>query len=957
MLKLLKLLKTSKSNNSVNGSKDISSNQIILSDALSENEFQNEPIIQESCVIDGNGAKINITYNQERVNKFKTDIFKYFTILLPQTDCINLKYDKSLELSYVKNIFEKQFQKFDISANCIKNGNGYATVQTENTISCTTSSNMIDNIEACASLMQILLKNAFENSKQEELDNDAKKMLQLYTKFRLDDKEPFVSYAKWIAYTEHYQLHSFDPDIFLKLLDCLICQSKKKKNKWLKIFKALFRIESKKSQDQIIFSLNFSKKFESKEELSKIFWESETKLLDCFLNYIHDLHYNLENDDANLSPVYLEKIFEIIAKINTLNDVKEKDLQLCVKESLTHGAIEQITKNTNYSILNNSSQNIKRLDELINILVWIKKHMVDFNKKYGTIFETFFKTSFTHYLYPAYDEHLVKIIQPVILQITDMSKEKFKTFNKDDEDVLIKVFELYREINNFLDFVMNSFKIQDPNLREFTDWFLTGIDSWRKASMMTVLFRIEKSIDVDKLQPELDSLKYSTSVIDTMQILFSTKNFWEHLQWFDKHKDADLVKEITKDLCYAITCYLEKFIDKAQNTNGKTEDDIKKISKKLSLIIANHNYGLENLRKLLDEFIKNNSTDRTEIKDQYQKTEKDLNEKIHELITLNLKPISINIEKRLAEDAKASRLSETKTYDCLFTYIEDILATLHSSLPNYEFEIAKSILFHTILNKISKLIESATKNKKPIEYFMVLNQNFEILKEIFNYSIDPKDETANDEVIKKIKSIGNLLGSYNLNSMQLIHHYYIHRYKMQQMSEENSTNLFGVLTIRCSINDNVLKIHILNAKNLIGGIMNKKFDSYVKVFIIPHKRYPMCQEFKTKIKQNNDSPLYDETVEFTLTEEQLKIKDSIIYFNVMKRFLIGGNGCNAEAFLSFEDIPKSNQNNNLQEFYLKMTRLQNYELEILKVIQYKSQTGDKDAKKFWAKINRLPTTP
>jgi len=70
-----------------------------------------------------------------------------------------------------------------------------------------------------------------------------------------------------------------------------------------------------------------------------------------------------------------------------------------------------------------------------------------------------------------------------------MSKEKFKTFNKDDEDVLIKVFELYREINIFLNCVIQNFKIQDPKLKNFTDWFLSGIDSWRKASMMTVLFR------------------------------------------------------------------------------------------------------------------------------------------------------------------------------------------------------------------------------------------------------------------------------------------------------------------------------------------------------------------------------------------------------------------------------------------------------------------------------------
>lgn len=436
--------------------------------------------------------------------------------------------------------------------------------------------------------------------------------------------------------------------------------------------------------------------------------------------------------------------------------------------------------------------------------------------------------------------------------------------------------------------------------------------------------RIEKSIEVDKLKPEFDNAKYSSSVIDTMQILYSTKNFWENLQWFDKHKDADLVKEITLDLCHATSSYLEKFTDKVQNTYGNTEDDILKISEKLSLIIANHNYGLEKFRNLLDDFIKNKNTAKSEIEDSCQKTEMALNNKICQLIASDLKPINLSIEKILAGDAKASKLSETKTYDSLFKYVEDILIILHNDLPKFEFEIAKSCLFLEILNNIAKLTKKATKKKKSIEYFVTLYQNFEILKQIFNYSANVEGETENEKIlIKKLEQTDNLLKSYDFTTTQLIHRYYIHRYKMQLISQENSTNPFGIITIRCSFNDSVLKIDILNAKNLIGGMMNRKCDSYVKVYVIPDKSFPNCQEFKTKTHQNNDCPLYDETVEYTLTDEQRKIKDAIIYFNVKEKHLMGGTRCIAEAFLGFDDIPEHDQNDNLQQIHLKMTRLQN----------------------------------
>ncbi|XP_070501149.1 protein unc-13 homolog 4B-like [Chironomus tepperi] len=970
---MLKLLKSSKSKNSLNESKEILSDQISQSDVLSEHRFQNVSIIEECSEIDGNGAKINIPYNHERVDKFKTEIRSNFITLLTQNNSNEQNSDNGLELSYVTKIFdndmhenfnslqlndEEQSQNVYISAEDKTDGNNNAAAQNENNTSCITSSSVIDNIEACAALMQLLLKYEFKISKQEELDNDAKKMFQMYTKFRLNDEEPFVSYAKWIAYTELYQFHYFNPEIFLKLLNNLILQSKdsskkKKKKKSLIKLKVPFKskFSSKKSNDPIIFTLNFPQNFEYEEVLANLFWESTRKLLDCFLNYFHDLYYSSENDDSNCNSEYLEKLFEIIAKIQTLNDMDENVFLQCVKDSLSHGAIEQITKTINYSILNDMSQNIKRLDELINMIVLTKSRMINFDKKFGHIFEKFIKSSFPQFLYPVYDEQLVKLIQPVILQITDMSKRKFKSFNKDDEDVLIKVFELYQKIKIFLNFVTQNFMITEPKLNNFTDWFITGIDSWREASMMTALFRIEKSIEIDKLKPEFENIKYTSSIIDTMQILYSTKNFWEHLQWFDKHKDADLVKEITQDLCDATSSYLNKFIDKVQNSNGNADDDIHKISENLSLIIANYNYGLEKLRNLIDEFVKNKNTNKSDIEDRYQKTEKILNDKIRQLIISTLKPINIKIEKLLAGDAKASKLSENKTYDSLLTNIEDILTALHNNLPNHEFEIAKSILFLEILKDISKLIKNATKKKKSIEYFGGLNQNFEILKQIFNYSDNINED---DEVLLKIKQTENKLDSYNLNTMELIHRYYIERYKMQQMFQENPAKSFGVLTIRCSFNDNILKIDIIKAENLIGGMINRKCDSYVKIYVIPDKSFPTCQDFKTKTQLNNDFPFYDEAVEFTLTKEQKNMKDAIIYFNVKEKYLMGVNGCIAEAFLALEDIPENDENGTSQEINLKMTRLQSDELEILKIIQYKSQIGDREAKEFLTKINRLP---
>ena len=92
-------------------------------------------------------------------------------ILLTQNSFNEQNGDKSLELSYVENIFnyeihenssncftneEEQSQSFDISNGDETNGN--VIVQNGNNTSYRTSSNMIENIEACSALIQILLK-------------------------------------------------------------------------------------------------------------------------------------------------------------------------------------------------------------------------------------------------------------------------------------------------------------------------------------------------------------------------------------------------------------------------------------------------------------------------------------------------------------------------------------------------------------------------------------------------------------------------------------------------------------------------------------------------------------------------------------------------------------------------------------------------------------------------------
>ena len=78
--------------------------------------------------------------------------------------------------------------------------------------------------------------------------------------------------------------------------------------------------------------------------------------------------------------------------------------------------------------------------------------------------------------------------------------------------------------------------------------------------LLNTFNRIEKSIEIDKLKPEFEKAKFSSSAIDTMQMLYATKKFWEDLKWtqIDTNEKENLVEKIVMDICHVSILYFEK---------------------------------------------------------------------------------------------------------------------------------------------------------------------------------------------------------------------------------------------------------------------------------------------------------------------------------------------------------------------------------------------------------------
>ncbi|KAL7046723.1 hypothetical protein ACKWTF_002694 [Chironomus riparius] len=925
----------------------------------------------ESChdlLLNGYNNKLQkqIPFNLSRVDQFKIEIYKDVTYLLKlygiTNDDIrnNKKRNKRIESSNDNNIMSSYVndvfcQILDINnINCNDPGKIYNKIREDFSAKFA--------LEIYAALIQILVRHETSSSCfyqwSEKFSSEAETILTLYAEYQ-SISEPYISYAKWIAYTEINEYAVLNHGLFENILDNLIYKpknhlknktAKKLKSKILKQFKN--KPCSKKSQDLCLHVLklpqNFAKEDEKNsyeiskeanqnEEILTIFWDSTKVLIKSFLNFVHELHLTSADGNSNKNVEILEKFFLIMKRLFKIhpNQLKEIDFESNLKEALTDGTVDYFIQNINHKLLAQLDKTIERISELVDILKKSVDYIIKFDDKFGFTFKLCYNLFIPEILFHAYDSHLVNLIHPVISDTYNMFEDEFKIQN--NEELLSKVLELYHEISNYLKKSRDIYQVHNLKLLDYSqDWFLAGFDTWREASNMKVIFRIKTSIDVDKLKPEFDNTPYSSSAIDTIQILYSTKTFWENLELLDKR--VTFLKEVAYDLCCSVVLYIEKFVEKIINSS-ENEKNIHKLPSILRLVTSNQNFVLENFKNLIKEFCCVAKFDEEETQRHIKKIELSINEEISDYFAFEMKKFCPLIKQAVIPNCP----DEQETIQ----EIENIIIIMQSDLSASNFQEIEQILWNRILETFSEIIQKSINEKMVPEIFSNLLKTFKKLNQIISSKNDIKLQERIDQTLYKLQCYGQ-------ETDELILQYYKDRYKIQKDISNESPIQNSFLTIYCCFIDDTIKIEILNARNLPTNELNKKCDSYVKVQFVPQQKFPHFQSFKTKVQHNTIFPLYDETFQKPLTKEQRNLKNAIVYFAIKEKSLIASDVRLAEAFLSFEDIPQVTSYEKLQQTRLTLTKLRNYDIESLKAIQYRSQMGDVQAMEFLAKIGILP---
>lgn len=175
----------------------------------------------------------------------------------------------------------------------------------------------------------------------------------------------------------------------------------------------------------------------------------------------------------------------------------------------------------------------------------------------------------------------------------------------DDITIGTALFDVYLALKRFAtqsaQFCSETTQLKIHNYHE---WFADGVAHWIDMHHFTAFARIKKAIDVDKLMPMDEMVKYSTSSVDTLAIFQTIKKFWVHLNWPDVESAYTFMAKIVDNICHCCVLYADGMADRILDSNhiehlrGNEEFYV---TPSLCLIINNIEYLHENLPIFITE--------------------------------------------------------------------------------------------------------------------------------------------------------------------------------------------------------------------------------------------------------------------------------------------------------------------------------------------------------------------
>ncbi|XP_060523502.1 protein unc-13 homolog 4B [Cylas formicarius] len=719
------------------------------------------------------------------------------------------------------------------------------------------------------------------------------------------------------------------------------------------------------------------------EEDVKLFWEATKKLLPSCFNVIRKIRKKSPSEKAVMKQVvevlkilsYIRSLeppenFELFPSalfpwITTTDGGLNCDIVKTLEDAVTQGVNDWM----NHIIENNKKPDNSDISKLQNLLQVIQLVRTDLQKAiefYDKLFLEIVKFPYAKCLYKYYESKISNMCESDIEEIcTNLKRVDFGEVDNDnslEEDPLSEgttLFELYLAIQRFVTLGdgLCPTDCDGFQIKQFHQWFHKGVAQWLDIAAYKALQRIAKAVELDQLIQVDNTVKYSSSAVDTLTIFYQVKVFWQQLNWPDVESSYSFIAKIIDDICRCCVFYADKMSTKVEGM-GETQDIYEKkfhVTNEWCVAINNIDYVRETLEPFTSDLgIANVIRKIGDLKgpvdaERCQHTFDNVvanaidtvRNKIVELIETMVIKMAPSMKRLLVEGAELCN-QDSNSVDRLMMYVDNNLSMLHKNLNEENFNRTLEIVWDHISGTLNDIIQSSIEKRRPPSFFANLSKTLDLMLGSFK----TPDVNINCSSLQRTEQILRLNG---METPDLIHEINL---KLAETFDSMTESPYGEIAFRCKFEGDAIYIEIMNARNLIAMDSNGTCDSFVRMHFLPAHKFGNIDKPKTKCHYKTQFPLYDEKFTINLTPEQRELEDGMILLSVKDKDLLGyNNQYIGEAFIHFKDIEDTNRPlNSLNQVYKWLGRPVDLNLDGLKALE--NRQGDKQAKEFLRKYRQ-----
>uniref|UniRef100_A0A5F8HDF1 BAI1 associated protein 3 n=1 Tax=Monodelphis domestica TaxID=13616 RepID=A0A5F8HDF1_MONDO len=462
------------------------------------------------------------------------------------------------------------------------------------------------------------------------------------------------------------------------------------------------------------------------------------------------------------------------------------------------------------------------------------------------------------------------------------------------------LFELYitlAEIHLFPSPLRDSPALALPG---FHTQFLPAIRLWLQTLRDKMRQRLQRAVEVDKLEPVDPTSKNSSSAAEAALCFSQNQELWAQLAWAESAEALDLVTQLTEDICEAALHYpelLRKKVDTRPLALGEA------VSEPLCIALNN----VEHVRKATGQVLR--SLEWPEpgggspgglpraLKNRLLAMDEDLQREARNMIAHLTAKMVGDIKKYVQHiSLSPDSIQNEEAIAPLMKYLDDKLILLSDSLVKENLCRVLEALWDLLLQVILQAL--GANRDVSAEFYRRFYYTLEALVEFFHAEGQglPLESLRDGHY----KTLEEELRLNKCSTNECIEQYYLDKLKQRSMEQ----NKYGRLSVRCYYEaaEQRLAVEVLHAADLIALDANGLSDPFVIVELCPHHVFPLARSQRTQVKAKTLHPVYDELFHFSVPAELCRHRAACVVFTVMDHDWLSTNDFAGEAALALSSI-------------------------------------------------------